>query len=57
MADGEVSPLRAAAIQLHEMYVELKAAGFTRGEAMELVAKVTISGVAEGMKQANEDND
>lgn len=35
-----ISPLREAAIQIHEMYVELKAAGFSRSEAMELIAKV-----------------
>jgi hypothetical protein len=40
MTDGDVSPLREAAIQLHEMYIELKLAGFSRGEAMELVARV-----------------
>lgn len=36
----EVSPLRQAAVQIHEMYEELKAAGFSRKEAMELIAKV-----------------
>jgi hypothetical protein len=40
MADGDMSPLREAAVQLHEMYVELRNAGFSRSEAMELVAKV-----------------
>lgn len=35
-----VSPLREAAIQIHEMYEELKAAGFSRKEAMELIARV-----------------
>lgn len=55
MADGDVSPLREAAIQLHEMYTELKAAGFTRGEAMELVAKTMAAGFSEGMKSQDDD--
>lgn len=45
-----MTPMREAAIQLHEMYQELKAAGFTRGEAMELVAKVVANGIIEGGK-------
>jgi hypothetical protein len=54
MTDGEMSPLREAAVQLHEMYVELKRAGFSRGEAMELCTKVIASGMAEGMQAAQE---
>lgn len=38
-----ISPLREAAIQIHEMYVELKNAGFSRSESMELIAKVLSS--------------
>lgn len=57
MTDGEISPLREAANQLHEMYIELKRAGFSRGEAMELVAKVIASGMAEGVQQAQPNED
>lgn len=39
--DGGLSPMRVAAIQIHELYTELKAAGFSRSEAMELISKVT----------------
>lgn len=60
MTDGEISPLREAAVQLHEMYLELKRAGFSRGEAMELVAKTLASGMASEMheqqQQQNEDD-
>lgn len=58
MSDDEkagMSPLREAAIQAHELYVEMKAAGFSRGEALELLAKVMASSVSEATKQANED--
>lgn len=50
--DGEMSPLRQAAIELHELYSELKNAGFSRSEAMELVART----LAEGVGKLN-DND
>jgi len=38
-----MSPLREAAVQLHELYSELKAAGFSRTESMELVTKMLLS--------------
>jgi hypothetical protein len=52
--DGDVSPLRESAIQLHEMYVELKGAGFSRGEAMELVARVMAQMAASQNEQKDE---
>lgn len=54
--DGGMSPLRVAAIQTHELYSEMVAAGFSRKEAMELVAKVLIGMVSAGMEQANDEN-
>lgn len=57
MSDDEnyTSPLRAAAIQMHELYTELRAAGFTRTEAMELIAKTMATAVAE--VQRNEEDE
>lgn len=57
MSDDEnyTSPLRAAAIQMHELYTELRAAGFTRTEAMELIAKTMATAVAEA--QRNEEDE
>ena len=37
---GQSSPLREATVQLHEMYVELRAAGFSKREALHLVSKI-----------------
>lgn len=37
------SPLKQAAIAAHEMYSELKGAGFSRREALELVSKIFTS--------------
>lgn len=34
------SPMKAAMVQLHEMYIELKAAGFTRREAMYMISRL-----------------
>jgi hypothetical protein len=39
----EVSPLRESAMQLHELYSELRQAGFTRHEALVIVCE-TIKG-------------
>lgn len=54
--DGDMSPLKASVVQLHEMYVEMKAAGFTRGEAIEILAKVMAYGIGEQVQQENEDD-
>lgn len=34
------SPMKTAMVQLHEMYMELQGAGFTRKEALFLVSKL-----------------
>ncbi len=38
----EIPSLRAAAIQMHEMYESFVLAGFSRKEAMDLTVKVTL---------------
>lgn len=43
------SPLREATLQLHEMFEELKRAGFSRKEALSLVGRVLAASVTEGM--------
>jgi hypothetical protein len=40
--DINISPMKVAALQLHEMYVELRHAGFARYEALYLVAKLLV---------------
>ena len=49
------SPLRAAAVQMHELYSELRAAGFTRTEAMELIARTMALTVAEAQREENDE--
>lgn len=50
MADKDpVSPLREAAVMAHELYNELKEAGFSRREALELLAKMLTA--AQGMNE------
>lgn len=37
--DGELSPLDVAAVTMHELYESLKRAGFSRSEAITIIAK------------------
>jgi hypothetical protein len=52
-----VSPLREAALQMHEMYSELVRAGFTRRQAVTIVAHILSTGVHEGMEDYHEADD
>jgi hypothetical protein len=47
----EMSPLREAALQMHEMYSELVRAGFTRRQSVTIVAHIMATGVHEGMEE------
>ena len=47
------SPLREATVQLHEMYVELKAAGFTKKESLHLVSKLLSSARVTGFEDTD----
>lgn len=40
-----LTPMKLAAAQLHEMYAELRKAGFARKEALYLVGKLLTSGM------------
>jgi hypothetical protein len=42
--DGDISPLNVSAIQLHEMFLALKSAGFRHDDAVQIVAVVLSSG-------------
>lgn len=46
--DEPISPLREAAVQVHELYTELVAAGFKKSEALRLISNVLASGVVNG---------
>lgn len=50
--DGDISPLDEAAVQMHELYLSFRRAGFSRAEATTIIAKTA----AEAMSQAS-DND
>ena len=47
------SPLREAAIMAHEMYSELKNAGFSKRESLELVSKMFTSAASAAMEEGN----
>lgn len=51
--DSGIGSLSVAAIQLHELYEELKRAGFSRREALTLIGNMMVS----GLTQTEEDKD
>jgi|Wag4MinimDraft_19_1082662.scaffolds.fasta_scaffold70289_2 hypothetical protein len=48
-----ISELKVAAIQLHEMYMEFRGAGFTRREALYLVGIIVVEGSAKDNDERN----
>jgi len=52
------SPMKDAAISMHELYTTLKEAGFSRKDAIELLAKIMAGTINEALNnQKNNDND
>jgi hypothetical protein len=47
------SPLREATVQLHEMYVELRSAGFTKKDALHLVSKILTTSLFTGIEDTD----
>ena len=44
-----MSPLREAAVQIHEIYEEFKKAGFSRKEALQLTQNMVATMFSQGM--------
>lgn len=53
----EESPLLAAAVSMHELYLTLKEAGFSRRDAIDLVSKVMIGTITAAVDSSDEDED
>jgi hypothetical protein len=52
----EQSPLKAAAVSMHELYITLKEAGFSRRDSIELIAKILTGTISDAMiNQPEED--
>jgi hypothetical protein len=52
----EQSPLKAAAVSMHELYTTLKEAGFSRRDSIELIAKILTGTISDAMiNQPEED--
>jgi hypothetical protein len=51
------SPMQAVAISMHEMYVTLRKAGFSRRDGIELIAKMLITGISEASEQSDEEDE
>lgn len=45
--DASLSPMRVAMIQLHEVYLEMQRAGFSKREALKLVTAVLVDGMSD----------
>jgi len=51
--DDYPSPLRSVAVQMHEIFSEFRRAGFSRKEALELVAKILTGTVGSMIEENN----
>jgi hypothetical protein len=52
--DGDLSPMDVAAVSMHELYESFRRAGFTRSEAITIIAKTAAEMVAQQMGEASE---
>jgi hypothetical protein len=55
--DYSISPLRSAAIQMHEMYSEFHRAGFTKKQSLFLVSRVVAFGMTQGIQEVKDKKD
>jgi len=55
--DGYPSPLRSVAVQMHEVFSEFRRAGFSRKEALELVAKILTGTVGSIIEENNKEEE
>lgn len=51
------SPLMESAASMHELYVTLKEAGFSRRDALELIAKIMIGAMSDMAAQVDDEED
>ena len=40
--EGDLSPMEEGMVQMHEVYLAFRKGGFTRGEALTIIAKMGI---------------
>ena len=55
--DAEISPLDEAAVTMHELYLSFRRAGFTRTEAVSIIAKVAAEIMTQQMGEKSGDED
>lgn len=49
------SPMMAAAVGMHELYVTLQEAGFSRRDSLDLIAKIMYGSMSEIVQSTEED--
>jgi uncharacterized protein YoaH (UPF0181 family) len=52
--DGDLSPMDVAAVSMHEMFESFRRAGFSRGEAITIIAKVAAEIIAQQQAERGE---
>ena len=51
------SPLKDAAASMHELYLTLKEAGFSRRDALDLIARIMMGAISNAMTEDDEENE
>jgi hypothetical protein len=54
--DGELSPLDEAAVTMHELYTSLRRAGFSRSEAVTVIAKFAAEIITQQQAQQGDED-
>lgn len=50
-SDEQVSPMREAMIALHEVFTELKAVGFSRKDALNIIGFMIVYGMTDSSEE------
>jgi hypothetical protein len=49
--DGDLSPMDVAAVAMHELYLSFRRAGFSRGEAVTIIAKTSAEIISQQVSE------
>jgi hypothetical protein len=55
--DGDLSPMDTAAVAMHELYQSFRRAGFTRSEAVTIIAKTAAEIISQQVGEQPDDPD
>jgi hypothetical protein len=52
--DGNLSPMDVAAVAMHELFLSFRRAGFSRGEAITIIAKTSAEIITQQQSEGGE---